>query len=69
MKSAEKLRREVAALHVHAGTGVWNGSISIGVAERTQSLEAFEDLLKLADEAVYAAKKNGRNCVATVQVT
>jgi hemerythrin len=65
--AAEKLRQEVARLRVPAGVGVWQGSVSVGVAERTQSLEVFEDLLKLADNAVYAAKKNGRNCVATVQ--
>jgi hemerythrin len=67
MTSAEKLRREVAALRVSAGAGVWQGSVSVGVAERTQSLEVFEELLKLADNAVYVAKERGRNCVATVQ--
>jgi diguanylate cyclase (GGDEF)-like protein/hemerythrin-like metal-binding protein len=67
MAAAEKLRREVAALHVPAGKGVWRGSVSVGVAERTQSTNIFEDLLKLADDAVYVAKRNGRNCVATVQ--
>jgi hemerythrin len=65
--SAEKLRREVAALRVPAGSGVWQGSVSVGVAERTPSLAVFEELLKLADNAVYVAKQNGRNCVATVQ--
>lgn len=67
MTSAEKLRREVAALRVPAGTGVWRGSVSVGVAERTQSLEVFEELLNLADNAVYVAKEKGRNCVAAVQ--
>lgn len=65
--TAEKLRREVSTLRVSAGDGIWNGSVSVGVAERTPSLKTFEELLKLADEAVYAAKRNGRNCVATVQ--
>lgn len=64
---AEKLCQEVALLQVPAGNGVWQGSVSIGVAERTKSTEGFDDLLKLADAAVYAAKKDGRNCVATVQ--
>lgn len=67
MTVAEKLRLEVAALRVPAGSGFWHGSISVGVAERTPTLGAFEDLLKLADEAVYLAKKSGRNCVAAVQ--
>jgi hemerythrin len=67
MTSAEKLRQAVAALRVPAGNGVWIGSVSAGVAERTPSLETFEELLKLADNAVYVAKEKGRNCVATVQ--
>lgn len=66
MTSAEKLRRNVAALRVPTGTGFWQGSVSVGVAERTESLERFEDLLKLSDSSVYVAKKDGRNCVATV---
>ena len=64
---ADKLRLEVAALRVPAGAGIWQGSVSVGVAERTESLVVFDDLLKLADQAVYLAKNNGRNCIATVQ--
>lgn len=64
---AEKLRREVSSLRLMAGTGVWNGSVSVGVAERTKSTEGFADLLRLADNAVYLAKRDGRNCIATVQ--
>ena len=67
MTVAEKLRQEVAALRVPAGTGVWQGSVSVGVAEQTKSLNSFDDLLKLADDAVYAAKRDGRNCVSIVQ--
>ncbi|MEI6802184.1 MAG: GGDEF domain-containing protein [Burkholderiales bacterium] len=67
MTTAEKLRREVAELCVSAGVGVWQGSVSVGVAERVQHMASFDDLLKLADDAVYVAKRQGRNCVATVQ--
>jgi diguanylate cyclase (GGDEF)-like protein len=65
--TAEKLRQEVALLRVPAGSGVWQGSVSVGVAERTNSTLGFDDLLKLADNAVFAAKREGRNRVATVQ--
>ena len=39
-------------------------TISIGVAERSQSLITAEDVIKQADNALYKAKKNGRNQVA-----
>ncbi|MFA7242432.1 MAG: bacteriohemerythrin [Sulfuricellaceae bacterium] len=62
---AEAIRREVAALRVPAGAGEWRGSISVGVAVRTPAMSSLEDLMKAADLGVYAAKRNGRNCVAT----
>ncbi|MDD2809370.1 GGDEF domain-containing protein [Rhodoferax sp.] len=65
--SAEKLRRDVSELCVSAGSGFWMGSVSVGVAERAPSMTVFDELLKLADDAVYVAKRQGRNRVATVQ--
>lgn len=64
---AEKLRQEVALSRIRTSTGIWQGSVSVGVAERTKSTEHFSDLLKLADNAVYVAKRNGRDGVATIQ--
>ncbi len=64
LQLAEKIRSEVAALRVSAGTGEWRGSISVGVAARTAGMNSIEDLLKAADLGVYAAKRKGRNCVA-----
>ncbi len=66
LQLAEQLRLAVAAMHVPAGSGVWHGSISIGVAVRDAAMAEFESLIKLADEGVYLAKRRGRNCVATV---
>lgn len=65
--SAEKVRREVAALRVAAGSGQWCGSISVGVAARDAGMSGAEALLKVADQGLYAAKAKGRNCVASVQ--
>lgn len=66
LRVAEKLREQVADLQVPAGNGVWRGSISVGVAERSL-LGTPEALIKCADESVYVAKRDGRNCVRTVQ--
>lgn len=64
IQAGEGLRETVAGMRVPAGDGVWCGSISVGVAERTADTGSFEALLKRADTAVYAAKGRGRNCVA-----
>jgi hemerythrin len=65
LKLAETVRSEVAALRVPAGEGEWRGSISIGVGARTDTMRGVDDLMKDADLGLYAAKRNGRNCVAT----
>jgi len=38
-------------------------TISIGVAERQVEQRGAAEVIKAADEALYAAKKAGRNCV------
>ncbi|HCG78151.1 MAG TPA: diguanylate cyclase response regulator [Oceanospirillales bacterium] len=37
-------------------------TVSIGAAELSESDQNFNDLLKRADDALYRAKENGRNC-------
>ncbi|MCF8169071.1 MAG: GGDEF domain-containing protein [Rhodoferax sp.] len=66
MLTAEKVRQKVDRLRVTAGAGVWKGSISVGVAVRTKTMQNADQLLKAADEGVYTAKRHGRNCVTTV---
>lgn len=41
-------------------------TISIGLAERSEQLTTADEVIKQADEALYKAKKNGRNQVATL---
>ncbi len=59
----EHIREKVAALKVSAGEGFWYGSVSIGVASMNSDINNIDALIKAADEAVYIAKKDGRNCV------
>lgn len=59
---AERIRAMIAELHPH-GLEV---TASLGVAARPAGeTVAFEQLLRHADAAVYAAKENGRNRVVT----
>ena len=51
----------IARLKIPVGESVWNGSISIGVASTDQDVNDGNTLLKLADEALYRAKRSGGN--------
>ena len=56
---AQRVRREVAAMEV---PGVPAMTISVGIT-RFPLFEPFEETVKRADEALYTAKAQGRNCV------
>lgn len=58
---AEQLHETVGRLIVPVGAGEWRGSISVGLAVRSAAMQTPEDLIKLADKGVYAAKAAGRN--------
>jgi hemerythrin len=62
---AERVRSAIASMRIPAGTGAWQGSLSIGVATFGPGLADLEALIKAADTAVYAAKHLGRNRVET----
>ncbi|MCD2448927.1 GGDEF domain-containing protein [Methylicorpusculum oleiharenae] len=66
---AELIRKNIANLQVTVGEGIWLGSISVGVAVRKDVMETPDALLKAADEGVYLAKRDGKNCVRSSQVT
>jgi diguanylate cyclase (GGDEF)-like protein len=60
----ERLRERVAEspLTLEDGRQV-SITVSIGLASLSSPQEGFEALLKRADDALYAAKRSGRNCV------
>jgi diguanylate cyclase (GGDEF)-like protein len=72
-KVAENLRQKVEALKLHheANPPSCILTISIGSVTRSPSRERSrmspEDLVSLADKALYRAKQSGRNCVATAK--
>jgi len=47
----------------HSSTAQVSVTISIGVAERQGDQRSPEEVIKAADQALYGAKKAGRNCV------
>ena len=61
---AERLRLAVASLRVPVNRSELSVTVSIGVAERTGTMAAPDDLLKAADQMLYTAKATGRNRVA-----
>lgn len=67
MHIAEIMKEKIAGLRVPTGDTSWKGSISVGVAAKVSGVNHFEELIKIADQGVYAAKKDGKNCVRTVQ--
>lgn len=60
---AERLRAAVADTPFETAVGPLSGTISVGVAEALGPAETVDSLLKRADDALYAAKRGGRNRV------
>lgn len=62
-EQAERLRQNVSARPVQCMHGIIPVTVSLGVATVTGDLVQADELLRVADEALYKAKKNGRNRV------
>ncbi len=60
---AERLRARTATLRIPTATGTVGLRISIGVTEWQPKTGSIEDLLRAADQALYAAKSGGRDRV------
>jgi diguanylate cyclase (GGDEF)-like protein len=62
----DRLRQAVADNHIETPQFTGHVTVSVGAAPLTPDVESLHDLLKLADEALYAAKDAGRNKVCIV---
>lgn len=60
----ESIRRTIANHTFKLNGTTVTPTISIGVAERMSEMDAPEELVKRADDALYRAKKAGRNTVS-----
>jgi diguanylate cyclase (GGDEF)-like protein len=60
--AAERLRAAVEAASFDLSAGPWRMTVSIGAAALAEG-EGFDSLLQRADQAMYAAKRAGRNRV------
>jgi len=63
---AERLRKQIAGYSLTAENDkTLNLTVSIGIGIFPEYAQSSEDLLAVADSAMYAAKKAGRNTVKT----
>ncbi len=69
MVLAERLRVAMESEFVNNGGMKLQVTASMGIAERRDDHDGYEDLLRDADDALYAAKHAGRNCVRLFEAT
>lgn len=64
----EKVRQAVAKKRIQAGNKKIKVTVSSGVAQKEQRGQNIEQLLEIADKALYRAKRNGRDQVCTGKI-
>lgn len=61
---ADEIRQGIKQLKVHIeGKELTSISVSVGISSFPRHGTTYEQLFRLADEALYKAKQNGRDCV------
>lgn len=60
---AERIRRGVEQIELSVGNGRVHTTVSIGVAAFPSQAAGSDDLIRIADSAMYRAKQNGKNRV------
>ena len=61
---AERLRETIATNVIRCKGFHGSITLSLGVASAGRWMQTFDHLLKAADQAAYAAKAAGRNCIS-----
>ena len=61
MVAAERIRKAVEAEELKQNQQLIHFTISLGVTEYVPEMETVDELFKRADNALYAAKREGRN--------
>jgi diguanylate cyclase (GGDEF)-like protein len=64
---AERIRRSVEEVKIPVGDQMTGVTVSIGIADLIPSAGAVEGFIDLADQALYQAKAQGKNCVVRAQ--
>jgi len=67
LRRAEQLRTAFAELRLESAGSMLSATLSAGIAAYPDHGKTEEDLLRAADQAMYAAKAAGRNCVRVAQ--
>lgn len=60
---AERIREAISHAKMEGPKGSLSLSVSIGVAQRTEDINNWSELLFISDAALYDAKASGKNCV------
>jgi len=63
-EAPQKVAKQRRGRRQHARENSVSVTISIGVAERNDRATTPEEVIKIADEALYRAKEKGRNCLS-----
>jgi diguanylate cyclase (GGDEF)-like protein len=64
----EKIRTHVKEMQIRYGDQLLGTmSLSVGIVEAHDHDMSAEELLRVADKALYAAKNNGRDCIVAVR--
>ena len=68
LRVCERIRRAVEQLALNAGDGPVSVTATLGVADYpAEDIDTAEDLVHAADEALYCAKRSGKNRYSAVR--